>query len=510
MPFKYRDNVTGKVYEFDHQPTEAELHQRAQEDNSQSTTEAAVTSVGLPMAGALIGGKTPLGPIGSGIGAATGQAYGDLYNMIQSARGKQGYGEIPTPGEEAARLATTAGLTAAGEKILPPIMKGLGKILPAGPVGRTAASTGLGWMFGHPGIGAGLGIAGEVIPKIGQAIEYIGTPAKSGPLAGGLSAGSAGALSDLGERLGLNRLKNIQPSGIMPKQSAAGVLPTTLSEAEKASIVKRYGAANANAIIQKLESQMAGDAAAAAAPKPAGPRARLSKEVPGSSMPSGLSDEVKAAVQAAKAPKAPVSEAPVKPRMTAEQVKQAGISAEGASRPEVTPQSQSNIIGPYRPGAGPQAAGDVTPESVQAAKDAAAAELAKHEAALQAADVEQQAQQARSGFHVVQPEPVSSPAETPQESPEAQLLRFFKTPQGATGFNYRLAQQAEQAGEIPTAQYAREARLRTTQPQPEQVPQPAEPTTPDWVKEQLDLIEKSKLSNLSDLLKPKNPLDPNQ
>src|SRR5205814_9617828 len=45
------------------------------------------------------------------------------------------------------------------------------------------------------------------------------------------------------------------------------------------------------------------------------------------------------------------------------------------------------------------------------------------------------------------------------EEPSA-LAQFFRTPEGATGQNYRLAREAAGAGEIPSFQPARQAHLR--------------------------------------------------
>lgn len=62
--------------------------------------------------------------------------------------------------------------------------------------------------------------------------------------------------------------------------------------------------------------------------------------------------------------------------------------------------------------------------------------------------------------HIPTPPPTPSVPPTPPAPQEGVLAKFFKTKGGATGYNYRLAKDAEHAGEIPTAEYARAARLR--------------------------------------------------
>lgn len=228
---RFRDKVTGQVLEFDHEPTQDELDQRAgpapapqapiphQGSAGPGLGEQAITGVGLPAVGAIIGGKTPLGPIGSGIGAATGQAFGDIYNMLQSASGKPGYGEIPTMGGEASRLAETAGLTALGEKVIPPILRGIGNIIPRTGMGF-AGGTGLGYLLGHPGAGAALGTAAEMTPKLANGVEWLGTPA-------GAKAG-AQASTDFLSQMGSNRspgiLKTADKIGNQVRQQEGGAL----------------------------------------------------------------------------------------------------------------------------------------------------------------------------------------------------------------------------------------------------------------------------------------------
>ena len=81
-------------------------------------------------------------------------------------------------------------------------------------------------------------------------------------------------------------------------------------------------------------------------------------------------------------------------------------------------------------------------------------------------------------------------AEDPSE-----LAQFFKTRVGATGKNYRMAKEAEAAGDIPTASLAREAHIREQEAL--KATGPVSAATPDatagsWVDEQLDMIDQIK------------------
>lgn len=187
MP-KYKDNVTGQVKEFDHEPSEQELQQSfglppgaaspsmGGPKPYDAEAEKSAVAPGLGgMLGAVIGGKTPLGKVGSGIGAAAGTAYGDLYNMIS-----HGVGDT-TPTSEAKRLATVGGLTSAAETVLPPFLRGVGKIKEMLPQGSgLLGGGGMGWLFGHPGYGAAAGAAIEAAPKVAAGIDYLGAPAGTG------------------------------------------------------------------------------------------------------------------------------------------------------------------------------------------------------------------------------------------------------------------------------------------------------------------------------------------
>lgn len=191
MP-KYKDNLSGKIEEFDHEPSQQELAERfgvshvlagpslggPKPYNAEEEKSAIAPGIG-GMIGGVIGGKTPLGKVGAGIGAAAGTAYGDLYNMIT-----HGVGDT-TPSSEARRLATVGGLTTAAETILPPALRGIGRIKDMLPQGSgLLGAGGLGWLFGHPGVGAGVGAAIEAAPKVAAGIDALGTPA-------GTSAGNA-------------------------------------------------------------------------------------------------------------------------------------------------------------------------------------------------------------------------------------------------------------------------------------------------------------------------------
>ncbi len=247
MP-KYRDIVTGQVMEFDHEPTMAELESRASGTSTQppptpvqgerpwapTAAEPAITKALLPMAGALIGGKTPAGKMGSALGATTGQAYGDIYNMIMAAAtGDPGYGNIPTPSEEAGRLLKTGATTAGLEYAVPGLTRLVEKARGLMPRGSGLfGGAGLGYLFGHPQIGAAVGTAADVAPAVGRAVEYVGTPAKSGPL-----AGDAPTFRALAERLGLVKPTftidpTIRGESIPPIQSTGQpkVTPTTSAE----------------------------------------------------------------------------------------------------------------------------------------------------------------------------------------------------------------------------------------------------------------------------------------
>lgn len=197
MP-KYRDKVTGQVAVFDHEPTEQELtsHFGMAQNTVPTHNDEADKSVAAPgiggMVGALIGGKTPLGKIGAGVGAAAGTAYGDLYNMFA-----HGVGDT-TPGSEAKRLATVGGLTTAGEAIIPPILRGVGAIKGMLPQGSGLGSATLGgYLFGHPGAGAAVGAGIEMAPKVASAVDWLGTPA-------GTSAGQAAEQSVIANNGGRN------------------------------------------------------------------------------------------------------------------------------------------------------------------------------------------------------------------------------------------------------------------------------------------------------------------
>jgi len=76
------------------------------------------------------------------------------------------------------------------------------------------------------------------------------------------------------------------------------------------------------------------------------------------------------------------------------------------------------VIGPYAPGKGPQAAGPVTADSVAAAKAASEAELAAHQEALRIADQDEAALKAREQFHIAEPPPATPESPVAPETPD--------------------------------------------------------------------------------------------
>lgn len=173
-----------------------------------SLGETAATDFGAPALGAILGGKTPAGPVGSAIGAAAGAGYGDVYKML--AHGLPPGGSPPTlkessaPGERGPWSARLRGFgegvanegmdnlthmgevglgTLAGETVIPPVMNavgGLRKFLPSGS--GTLAGGALGYLTGHTVGGTAAGAALDAAPAVGSAVRALGTPAESGPL----------------------------------------------------------------------------------------------------------------------------------------------------------------------------------------------------------------------------------------------------------------------------------------------------------------------------------------
>lgn len=196
MPL-YRDKLTGQIKNFDHEPSEAELHAAfgtgeggpapapaAQAAPSAPPAPAAhegpgllskfLTKVGAPLAGGAIGGALG-GPLGFPLGVTAGKAYGDLADMYMG-------GGIPDPSQEAIELASTfagSGVAAAGAPYLkkipgPPSLRDIGLgALGGGMAGRE---------IGHPGLGAavggalsGYGALASVLRGLGGATEALST-----------------------------------------------------------------------------------------------------------------------------------------------------------------------------------------------------------------------------------------------------------------------------------------------------------------------------------------------
>jgi len=95
------------------------------------------------------------------------------------------------------------------------------------------------------------------------------------------------------------------------------------------------------------------------------------------------------------------------------------------------------------------------------------------------------------------PKTIEPIAPTAEAVPSA-LAKFFKTKTGATGLNYRLAKEAAEKGEIPSAAAAREAHMKELEiskaqkaaAPPAATPHPDE--TPDWVQHELGIVDKLK------------------
>lgn len=85
--FTYRDKQTGQTKDFDHEPSEQELHQAfsggdqphapvAQGGDERGLLSKFLTGIAAPAAGTILGGAVG-GPIGAGIGAMGGKGFGD-------------------------------------------------------------------------------------------------------------------------------------------------------------------------------------------------------------------------------------------------------------------------------------------------------------------------------------------------------------------------------------------------------------------------------------------------
>lgn len=138
--------------------------------------------------------------------------------------------------------------------------------------------------------------------------------------------------------------------------------------------------------------------------------------------------------------------------------------------------AEADIIGPAE---APLAAKAAAAEVPQASKTPE--EWAQHFAETGQVDPFAEANARLIEARAAQPTTPVVPEVAPQApaSPVSELAQFFKTKKGATGKNYRLAKEAEAAGEIPSAQFAREAHMREglPAPTPEVAPQVQAPKT---------------------------------
>lgn len=238
MPL-YRDKQTGKVVNFDHEPTEDELNSRflgtaapagqqlaaqsgvtpqppaAPQGPEHSLGRIAATDIAAPMAGFSLGGAVG-GKPGAVLGATLGTGLGDLYNTVadygQSPIGpmdfdtsKLGPNAPPSMYDEFKRLLGAGAGAAAGAYVLPPLTKAL-----PGPVSLKNAGLGFlaggaaGNQLGHPGLGAAIGAAAGgynaltgLLKGAGNLSEALTTP-RFGGAEGGLSAAEQALLSKQG------------------------------------------------------------------------------------------------------------------------------------------------------------------------------------------------------------------------------------------------------------------------------------------------------------------------
>lgn len=159
-----------------------------------------VEDVGLPMAGAFIGGKTPLGPVGSAIGAAAGEGIGELSKFLRNDPvgtvrdvGRNLYehpaetitGGLLGMGEGARTAGLEAAGTYAGEKWLGPLLSKMPNIPAKVPGWGGIGSIGLSTINPVAGVATGLAsgaaaLAGPVTRGVGKALTYMGTPQGAG------------------------------------------------------------------------------------------------------------------------------------------------------------------------------------------------------------------------------------------------------------------------------------------------------------------------------------------
>lgn len=281
----YRDKVTGAEKEFDHEPTEQELHAAFGATPSQPGPGAAppgaqppqpdgpsglshfLTKWGAPALGTVIGGAVG-GPLGMGIGAAGGKGFGDAAAALMGDQA-----EIQKdPVEEILDLAGTGAGTAAFGAVAPQLQKLPGPLKWSNVGIGAAGGYGAGQAIGHPGlgtaIGAGMGgynLLSSLLRGVGAATEAIGTP-RFGSLAPGASEGPVGP----GGAPGGVKL----PGTVVPPEPNLPDLNTRMQ-------AKGFPASGPPTAASPLTASMpSAKGGAPIAPGKPGVRPRLSKEVP--------------------------------------------------------------------------------------------------------------------------------------------------------------------------------------------------------------------------------------
>ncbi len=201
MP-KYRNKATGEVREFPTPQTEAQLDAAfgatPPSTQGRGLGEMAAEEFAAPTVGAMIGGKTPLGPVGAGIGAAAGQGYGDIARMLGASGMDESTkaltdpllhpiqfahnwaarntgidparSDIPSSMDEAQRLGMTGGSTMLGAKYLPKVLKLIPSLKGAGLAESVIAGA-----LGSPKYAA-LGAVLEGAHPLGEGLESLVTP----------------------------------------------------------------------------------------------------------------------------------------------------------------------------------------------------------------------------------------------------------------------------------------------------------------------------------------------
>lgn len=250
MPL-YRDKHTGKVVNFDHEPTEQELDAKfgnapqpmaAPQVPAQAPQAAAPQAapqadpgesyghlarrLGLPIGGFIAGGALG-GPMGAIAGATAGSAANDIYNASQGERPPNTLSRMVTGDQEP--VPTFGGVlrdtgegaleTAAGAYLTPLLSK-----LPGPPAIKTMlgggiGGAGLGSLFGHTQLGAlvgsGFGAYGALAPiarGAGNLAEFLTTPRL-----GGAAEAAASEAGGMNPRL----VESMRAAGIDPASPEA-------------------------------------------------------------------------------------------------------------------------------------------------------------------------------------------------------------------------------------------------------------------------------------------------